>query len=123
MARMLVIDDDEQLRGILLEMLKATGHVPDGVSNGLDGLRHFRAMPSDVVITDMMMPYDGLATIQLLRKESPNVGIIAMSGGPTFRLDYARGMGARTTLRKPFTVEELTVAITDALAGSPADAS
>jgi DNA-binding NtrC family response regulator len=78
-------------------------------------------MPSDVVITDMVMPYGGLATIRLLRNESPNVGIIAMSGGGAFRLDYARGMGAHTTLKKPFTVEELTIAIADALAARPAN--
>jgi DNA-binding NtrC family response regulator len=116
MANILVIDDDEALRGLLLAMLKATGHTAIAFTNGLDGLKHFRTAPADLVITDMVMPYSGLATIRIIRKEFPDVGIIAMTGGGDFRLDYAVGTGAHATLRKPFLVEELTAAIAEAMA-------
>jgi CheY-like chemotaxis protein len=116
MAHILVIDDDEELGKLMLEMLQATGHSAVVVSSGLEGISHFRASHFDLVITDMMMRYGGLATIQILKAEFPNIGIIAMSGGGAFRLDYARGLGAKTTLSKPFTAEQLAAAVAEVMA-------
>lgn len=110
-AHILIIDDDEAVRDLLFEMLLASGHTAVSATNGFDGLKMFRENPSDLIITDMMMPYGGLATIRILRSEFPKVGIIAMSGGGPFRLDYARGVGVHTTLTKPFTADDLSSAI------------
>lgn len=116
MARILVIDDDEPFRELLLEMLREAGHTAVAAVNGMEGLKHIRATPADLVLTDMMMPYGGLETIRIVRKEFPRLGLIAMSGGGAHRLDYARSLGAHRTLTKPFTTAQLTAAIGEVLA-------
>lgn len=116
MAHILLIDDDEAFRTLLYEMLIGVGHTVASATNGLDALKLFRACPADLILTDIKMPYDGLATIRILRAEHPKLGIIAMSGGSEVRLDYARSLGAQRTLTKPFTTEELTAAIAEVLA-------
>jgi CheY-like chemotaxis protein len=118
-ARILVIDDDEVFRALLLTMLTESGHAAVGAANGFEALKLFRAAPTDLVLTDMVMPYSGLATIRILHEEFPQVGIIAMSGGGARRLDYARGLGAHQALAKPFTVEQLSTAIAAVLAAHP----
>jgi CheY-like chemotaxis protein len=120
MARILVIDDDEPFRAVVLQMLLEAGHTAVAAANGFDALKLIRATPADLVLTDMMMPYGGLATIRIVHEEFPKLGIIAMTGGGVHRLDYARNLGAHRTLAKPFTVEQLSTAITEVLAARPA---
>ena len=113
MARILVIDDDEAFRDLLLDMLREAGHVAVAAINGMEGLKQIRATPADLILTDMMMPYGGLETIRIVRQEFPRLGIVAMSGGGTHRLDYARSLGAHRTLTKPFTAGQLSTAIAE----------
>ena len=120
MARILLIDDDEAFRALLLQMLPELGHSAVIATNGFDALKLFRAEPADLILTDIMMPYGGLATIRVLHDEFPHVGIIAMTGGGAHRLDYARNLGAHRTLAKPFTAQQLTAAIAEVLAAHPA---
>ncbi|MDO8543517.1 MAG: response regulator [Opitutaceae bacterium] len=119
MAKILIIDDDEAFRALLLQMLVEAGHTAVAAVNGFEALKLLRAEPADLILTDIMMPYGGLATIRILHDEFPQVGIIAMTGGGTFRLDYARSLGAHQTLTKPFAAEQLTAAITKVLAAHP----
>lgn len=119
MARILIIDDNETFRALLLEMLTEAGHTAVAASNGFDALANCRISPPDLILTDIMMPYDGLTTIRILRREFPKLGIIAMSGGGVFRLDYAHILGAHRMLTKPFTGEQLTKAIAEVLSEHP----
>lgn len=119
MARIMVIDDDEPFRTFLLSALPAAGHTAVGAANGFEALKLIRAAPADFILTDLVMPYGGLATIRIVRDEFPHVGIIAMTGGEKHRLDFARSLGAHQTLVKPFTVEELFAAVTGVLARHP----
>ena len=122
MASILLIDDDETFRTTLAQTLTAGGHVVTTASDGLDGARLFRARPTDLIITDMMMPHGGLAVIRVLREQFHHLRIIAMTGGGSHRLDYARSLGASRTLAKPFTPEQLASAIAGALAAAPSRA-
>ena len=119
-ARILIIDDDEEFRVQLLQMLAEAGHAAVAAVNGFEALKLFRAEQADLVLTDLMMPYGGLATIRILHDEFPKVGIIAMTGGGPHRLDYARSLGAHRTLTKPFTPEQLAAAIAEVLSAHPA---
>jgi DNA-binding response OmpR family regulator len=107
MERILLVEDDEQLRTMLKELLTDAGYE---VSEAADGRRvcdlhqqqHF-----DLVITDLVMPdVEGLAVIMDLRQIDQNVRIIAMSGRRQGRaeeyLRIARKLGAKLTLLKPF---------------------
>ena len=112
MARILVINDDDQISGLVLQMLSESGHEVGEASDGHVGLDQFPQTPTDLVITDILMPErDGLEIIQTLKKENPEVKIIAVSGGgDTGRIDYlsqAEDFGADWTLRKPFKLQEL----------------
>jgi len=120
MARILIVDDDEAFRDLLLQMVSKAGHTAVSAVNGFEALKSLRAEPADLILTDLMMPYGGLTTIQILRTEFPQLGIIAMTGGGTHRLDYARSLGAERTLGKPFAAEQLAAAIAEVLAAHPA---
>lgn len=111
MARILIIDDDDSFREMLVFALKRLGHLVTEASDGEAGVRLFRQDPPDIVITDLVMPHkEGLETITDLRKVSPETPIIAMSGNrldSNLYLDIASKIGARVTLGKPFTIERL----------------
>lgn len=118
----LVIDDDEQIRVFLRQVLEGDGYMVTEAANGKDALRQFRETPTDLVITDLLMPgKDGLEVTMALRRESPTVKIIALSGGSGHwdYLDAAKFLGAQRTMRKPVTVAALLQAVQQELqAGS-----
>jgi CheY-like chemotaxis protein len=119
MASILIIDDNESFRSLLEEMLAAGGHSVKKAADGLEGAQLYREGPTDLILTDIVMPHSGLTTIRVLRDQFPGVKIIAMSGGGAHRLDYARSSGAACTLRKPFSTEQLAAAISEALVAGP----
>lgn len=121
MKRILVIDDDEQVRALLLEILERAGFGVVEAANGVEGINRYREEPTDVVITDIMMPEkEGVQTISELRKEFPGVRIIAISGGGrNVARDYlpvAARLGACRTVAKPFSRQEILEAVNVALA-------
>src|SRR2546426_3076772 len=112
MARILVIDDDGQVRGALRRILERAGHTVLDVADGAAGICVHREGPADLIITDIFMPApDGLETIRDLRREFPEVKIIALSGGDrTGTVDLrkeAKLFGASRALRKPFEPTDL----------------
>lgn len=120
MARILIIEDDEQVRSLLREVLEDSGHEVMESSNGEEGLKKFGLAPAAVVITDILMPgKEGLETIRDLRSESPGTKIIAISGGLPGSglnlLDLARKLGASRILEKPFDIVDLVGAVNDVL--------
>jgi DNA-binding NtrC family response regulator len=82
MARVLIIDDDELFRGFLKQALTRAGHDTVEAGDGDEGLAHFRSQKMDVVITDIILPgKNGLEAIAEMKMESPDVKIIAVTGG------------------------------------------
>uniref|UniRef100_A0A540VDE6 Response regulator n=1 Tax=Litorilinea aerophila TaxID=1204385 RepID=A0A540VDE6_9CHLR len=123
LARILVIDDESEVRAVVQELLESVGYEVEGAPNGKVGLQLFRKKPADLIIADILMPeQDGLETILTLLRERPDTKIVAMSGGGRYGLmDYleiARRFGVRHTIRKPFTLEELVETVQAAL-GEP----
>lgn len=119
-TRILVIDDDPIVRGMLAEMLRREGYEVDEADDGRAGMKQFRASPVALVITDVVMPeQEGLETLMQLRQESPGVKVIAISGGgrvgPDAYLNSARALGATAILAKPFGREELLSVVKSAL--------
>lgn len=120
MANVLIIDDDDMVRTMLLRTLTRGGHEAVGARDGIEGVDVFRRKPADLVITDIFMPnQEGLATIMELRRSYPNIKIIAISGGGARAsldvLPVAEALGAQKTLRKPFTPAEVMDAVRDVL--------
>lgn len=112
MTRVLVIDDDPELRQFLCESLEENGYSAEGEADGALGIRAYQRQPADIVLTDIVMPTkEGLETILEFRRRFPEATIIAMSGGLTAAnydpLPAARILGAQHTLQKPFSVKEM----------------
>lgn len=118
--RILVIDDDPDMRESLAKVLEAKGHEVIVAGDGQEGMAAFRAHSPDLVITDLVMPRkEGLETIMELRRDHPNTRIIAMSGGTrhdeTVFLRAAQKLGAHRWLQKPFGLDQLLGAVNDLL--------
>jgi DNA-binding response OmpR family regulator len=124
MARILIIDDDPDMRAMLEKFLTSAGHEVILAADGRKGVEKYRTSPADLVITDLFMPnQEGLETIGELRRRFPEVAIIAMSGRPDSgtMLSIAQKFGAIGMLHKPFAADELIAAVKKALGGlSPA---
>ena len=124
MASILLIDDDDDVRPTIAAMLARGGHDIRQAENGVEGMEMYRHKPSDLVLTDLVMPEkEGLATILELRSLNPTVKIIAMSGGfaydPKLYLHMATRFGADRVLRKPFSPQELLDAVKATLEAPP----
>jgi CheY-like chemotaxis protein len=122
MARLLVVDDDPDLRRVAAAALEHAGHAVRVAADGAEALRMFRAEPADLVLTDFHMPnQDGLQLIMALRTLAPQVPLILMSGGDRTQqlglLGTMRLLDITATLSKPFSLHELLDTIDAALAG------
>ena len=120
MARILIIDDESQIRSMLRLMLERVGFEVFEAADGMEGIRQYRDNPADLIITDLIMPNkDGIGMIIELKKEFPKVKIIAMSGGglnkPEGYLKGAKKLGAACTLTKPIDRDEMLRAIKEVL--------
>jgi len=120
MANILVVDDDRQVCDLLKQVLEDRGDTVTCASNGVEGIKEYRSHPADLIILDILMPEkEGLETILDLRREFPQVKIIAMSGGSERAkldlLDLARRLGAQHTIDKPFQLNTLTDLVTQTL--------
>ena len=103
-GRILIVDDDAQVRTFLSALLEADGCTVTTASNGKEAQARCRETGFDLVITDLVMPdQEGLEMIHAVRKNWPNLPILAISGafGGAY-LDLARKLGAAAVLRKPF---------------------
>jgi DNA-binding NtrC family response regulator len=130
MARILIIDDESQIRSMLRLMLERVGYEVVEAPDGIEGIRQYREKPADLIITDLIMPNkDGIGMIIDLKKEFPNVKIIAMSGGgvnrPEGYLDGAKKLGASRTLTKPIDRDQMLMAVKEILkeGTTPAESS
>jgi CheY-like chemotaxis protein len=120
MPRILIIEDDEEIRDLLESLLTRQGYEVATAANGKQGVAEFQAAPFDLVITDIIMPEkDGIEAIMDLRRGRPDLKLIAISGGgrsePENYLHSAQLLGANRTLRKPFTNDAILAAVKDLL--------
>ena len=120
MASILIIDDELQIRVMMRRILEKVGYEVYEASDGKEGIKLFRDKPTDLVITDIIMPEkEGLETILDLRHDFPKIKIIAISGGgktglPNF-LPAAKKFGAIKTLPKPFGKDDLLKMVKEVL--------
>ena len=122
--RILLVDDDPDVRRSLGNALTKAGYEVVPAANGVEAIRQWRELHGgDLVILDMFMPEkDGLETIVELRSHSPGVPIIAISGGGTTgRLDIlkdAKLLGAIETFEKPFSIHALLALVARTIANA-----
>ena len=124
MAKILVIEDEADLRAMLRVLLEKEGHEVDEAANGLVGLKALEGETVyDLVVTDVLMPEeDGIAVIKQLHTLQPTARSLAISGGgaslpANWSLKIMRMFGVDATLHKPFDHDELIGIVDDLLAG------
>lgn len=120
MAHILVIDDDDTLRGAIVAFLQSSGHEVHEANDGKKALTLFEATPVDLVITDINMPeMDGIEIILKFGSTWPDIPVIAMSGGgllpKEMLLDQAGLLGATQSISKPFDLLDLLEIVERAL--------
>ena len=119
MIRVLVVEDDSNLRAIVRRILQRAGYEVIEACNGLEAVEKLHAMSDTsvhLVITDILMPErEGIETIVGLRRQHPEIKIIAMSGGgkggADHYLEMAREFGADHAMHKPFDKADLLAAV------------
>ena len=108
MSRVLIIDDDPQIREVLRITFENDGFQVAEAGDGNEGIARYHQFLPDLVITDILMPEkEGLETIRELRNSCPDVKIIAISGGTRAiekndLMHIAELIGAGHTFTKPF---------------------
>ena len=112
MAKIVVIEDDEQFRLFLTELLQNLGYEVVSAANGMIGLEAINKEAPDLVITDIIMPEtEGVEVIVNMRSNNIKTPIIAISGGslgkPETYLNMATKLGANAILMKPFDADDL----------------
>lgn len=126
MPRILIVDDRADVRRAIEAILKARGYLSRAAEGGCQALELLREHHFDAIVIDIFMPdLDGIATIQLMRKDFPNLPIIAISGqavppgsdGSVDFLEMAVKLGASASLHKPFTPAQLMDALEAATRG------
>ncbi len=120
MGRILIIDDDDQFRLMLKRLLELDGHEILEATDGKEGIRVYGNKRVDLVITDLIMPnMEGVETIIQLKRESPEIKIMALSGGgrnePQSDLSMAKKLGANYTFEKPYARIPVMQAVEDLL--------
>jgi CheY-like chemotaxis protein len=126
MHNILVIDDEPDVRDAVKRVLDRAGYTVRTADSGVGALADLERTPTDVVITDIIMPkIDGVQVIESIRKLFPSVRIIAISGGGNFGISAyqptaitttaylasAEQAGAHLVLTKPFESIDLIQAI------------
>ena len=118
MAKILVIDDEQDIRSLLSNFLVRKGYAVDTASDGEEGMQLFKKNQYDLVIVDIFMPEkEGIETIREIREENTNIKIMAMSGGGMVEkdeiLEIAKAFGANQALSKPFEMSNLLTTVHD----------
>ena len=118
MARILVVDDEEEIREMLRDILEASGYEVMEASDGSIGIEVYKQEPADLVITDIFMEKKGGIEMAIeLQRDFPDVKIITMSGGasgpPQDYLDMAKGFGSLRTIPKPIDMKELLAMVSE----------
>ena len=120
MATILVIDDDPQICDLLEQVLQKEGHSVYSALNGAEGICLYRQHFPALILLDILMPEkEGLETILDLRREFPNVIVIAMSaaseGAKIDLLELAQRLGAQYRMTKPFELKTVIELVNIAL--------
>jgi CheY-like chemotaxis protein len=109
--QVLVVDDEEPMRKLIVTLLSQKGHQCVTVSNGLEALDKIRENKFDAVIADIVMPeMDGVALTKELLKHYQSLPVMIMTGyTDEYSAETAISSGAREFINKPFSIAEFII--------------
>lgn len=112
-ARILVVDDDDEIRAMLDSTLRFSGFEVTQASTGADAIAALASSPPDVVVLDVMMPgVDGFEVVQLIRRRDATLPVLFLSARDAVE-DRVRGLrlGGDDYVTKPFSAVEVIARI------------
>jgi len=114
--KVLITDDDGDLRELLTEAVKNWGYEVSVAKDGEEALRRLRMDRYDIVITDLMMPgMDGLCLLEKIKELDRDILVIIITGYATIETAVrAIEVGAYDYIAKPFRLDELMIVIRNA---------
>jgi two-component system, response regulator, stage 0 sporulation protein F len=116
MAKILLVEDDNLVRDMLVQVLERASHEVQSASNGEEAAELLKTIHPDIMVTDIIMPKkSGITLISEVKEKHPNMEIIAISGGgrldPAGYLDLSESLGASVSFEKPVDKSALLMAI------------
>ncbi len=107
----LVVDDEELIRNLLVSFLSKLGHFCITANNGVEALHKLRENKPDAIITDIRMPeMDGIFLTREVSREYPDIPVMVMTA---YDEEYSAGTaisaGAREFIKKPFSLDEFAI--------------
>jgi CheY-like chemotaxis protein len=121
MSRILVGDDNEQMRGLIVELLEADGYEVRQASDAWEVIEQVSRARHDLVILDVQMPGGGgIEAIRAIRIDPAHqeIPVLLLSGSVDFEVDLASRVGANAQLPKPFRIEEFRTTVGSLLAAA-----
>jgi DNA-binding NtrC family response regulator len=111
-AKVLVVDDEAEVRALLRRQLTKLGHEVFEAADGVGALQLLETTPIGLVITDAYMAeVDGMELLVRIQQRGLRMPVVMISGGGYLSRDevlaMAKGCGAVATLDKPFSAEQL----------------
>ena len=115
--RILVVDDEEQMRDLLVKVLERKGYQVSVCGNGADALAFLEREPVDLVVTDVRMPgLSGMEALRAIKELNPDIVVIIMTAfGSIDQAVQAVKEGAYDYINKPFKIDEMLLTIEKAL--------
>jgi signal transduction histidine kinase len=113
----LVLEDEEHIRSMLVEALSGAGHRVESATDGLTGLARFQGGVFDVVLTDLSLPEcSGLDVARSVKRMRPETPVVLITGwGHLLDPERLRDSGVDLMLVKPFRLERVLSVLGDAL--------
>jgi CheY-like chemotaxis protein len=108
-ARVLIIDDEPEVRETLAALLAQAGCVVETAASGSDGIERYRRRRFDCVVTDMQMPgLSGMIVSRAIKDHDPSAFVVLVTGfGQACEVQELRAAGIDRIMMKPFDAEEL----------------
>jgi CheY-like chemotaxis protein len=116
MTKILIADDNENIREVMVDALKMKGYETIAVNDGVEVIRVLQKETVDLIILDIIMPNkEGLETLMEVKAINADIKVMAITG-KTYITGYdnlfaAKAFGADSTMRKPFHIDSLIEAV------------
>ena len=113
----LVIDDEERIREVIIQKLSQSGYQLHQAENGKEGVKVVKRECIDLVITDILMPeQEGIETVLYLKKNNPEIKIITISAPSNNNyLKITKHLGAERSFEKPLNLADLADTVAELL--------
>lgn len=109
--KILIVDDELPIRGLLVSLLSSSGHQCETAGNGKEALDRLGQNQFDAIVTDVVMPeMDGITLTRVISQKYPDLPVMVMTGfSDEYSAQKAVSAGAREFIKKPFSIAEFSL--------------